>query len=732
MYCILFLSVILSVTFEAKAQEVASDPTALETVRVLGTASKDELTRPNSAATIKKETVEAQHQIDATRLLKQVPGVYVQEEDGQGLRPNIGLRGTHPHRSRKIVLLEDSVLIGPAPYSAPAAYYTPFMNRIESIEVFKGVSSVPYGPNSVGGAVNYVTKSFRHQDHYEVEGQAGSFNFQKYRLFGNKLFGTDHKLLLESAFVKTDGFKEIDFGQTSGFKKTDIFLKGEHLLKNEGQHRLSWKVGYGDEDSDETYLGLALADFNRNAYRRYAGSQLDQMLWTHHQYQLKYQLQPTDRLGLWVTGYYHLFNRNWSRLNEFAGPGAPSLFDVLRNPDTPTNQLYYQTLTGATDSSGVDDLILANNKRNFTVQGLQLNAVQFLGAADESATVKGHLLKSSFRMHHDQIERRHTTTRTLVRSGHLDQAGQTEIPAATNTEQATALTTTLEDEVQFISSKLSLALRYEDIRYKATDDALNTTQTRGESLFVPGLGYFHQLDDRSSVFTGVNQGYTVVGPNDSESKKPEKSVNYEVGYRYLNEDIQTFFELIGFYSDYQNIKGTCSFSAGCNSNQLEAEFDGGKAKIYGLESRVSRGYAWGSVFFPISFNFTMTKAQFASESNSQNPEWGVGTIKSGDPLPYVPIANYSFNVGTEYKNYKQEVVFTWVGQMYDQAIEASREIIPAHGVVDFTSQYAFSKQSTLLARIDNVLDSEYLVSLRPFGARPGKARAFQLGYRYQF
>src|SRR6187399_302869 len=114
---------------------------------------------PGSAQVIKQGQLERFEYDDPHAVLTQVPGVYVRQEDGVGLRPNIGIRGGNPDRSKKLTLMEDGVLFGPAPYSAPAAYYFPLITRMVGVKVIKGPSAIAFGPQTVGGAIDFITRS---------------------------------------------------------------------------------------------------------------------------------------------------------------------------------------------------------------------------------------------------------------------------------------------------------------------------------------------------------------------------------------------------------------------------------------------------------------------------------------------------------------------------------------------------------------------------------------------
>ena len=128
-----------------------------------------------SVQALDQEQLEKNQYDDPNAVLLQVPGVYIRQEDGFGLRPNIGLRGTNPNRSSKVTLMEDGVLFGPAPYSAPAAYYFPMMARITGVEVFKGPASLHYGPQTVAGAINYVSRPVPEAPRGQIELSYGRF-----------------------------------------------------------------------------------------------------------------------------------------------------------------------------------------------------------------------------------------------------------------------------------------------------------------------------------------------------------------------------------------------------------------------------------------------------------------------------------------------------------------------------------------------------------------------------
>ena len=177
-----------SVYGQTTSEVVSNEGVTLEQVFITG--GQDEvLLKPGSATLIDEVALDKFEYTDINRVLNAVPGVNIQEEDGYGLRPNIGLRGTSPERSKKITIMEDGILSGPAPYSAPAAYYFPNISRMSAVEVFKGPSTIQYGPATVGGAINMVSRAMPYAPQGELDVQYGSDNFQRYNAYYGEQVG---------------------------------------------------------------------------------------------------------------------------------------------------------------------------------------------------------------------------------------------------------------------------------------------------------------------------------------------------------------------------------------------------------------------------------------------------------------------------------------------------------------------------------------------------------------
>ncbi|MDP2310404.1 MAG: sterol desaturase family protein, partial [Pseudomonadota bacterium] len=286
-----------------------------------------------AAHEVDAETLERYEHDDIQRVLARVPGVYVRGEDGFGLRPNIGMRGANSDRSAKITLLEDGVPLSPAPYAAPAAYYFPLTTRLVGVEVFKGPASIAHGPQTIGGAVNLLTRRVPTRLDGALDAAAGAYSTLKVHGWGGT-GGPRGGVLLEGSHLSSGGFKELDGGGPTGFERQDLLAKArlnfDAIGDGEGENALELKLGYGREHSYETYLGLSQEDFLETPYRRYAASQADEMRWQHTQESLTWELSAAKRFTLRTVAYHCWLDRSWTKLNRFAG--GPDIHDLLVSP----------------------------------------------------------------------------------------------------------------------------------------------------------------------------------------------------------------------------------------------------------------------------------------------------------------------------------------------------------------------------------------------------------------
>ena len=713
----------------------AEDAVELQQVYITGGAASIK-TQPGSATLIDSIALEQFEYTDIHRILNEVPGVNIQEEDGYGLRPNIGMRGSNPERSKKVTIMEDGILSGPAPYSAPAAYYFPNVSRMSAVEVFKGPSVIQYGPSTVAGAINLVSRAIPFTPQGELDVQLGSFDFRRLNAYYGEQVG-DFGYMIEALTVSTEGFKELDtlnsnngpFNGDTGFERNDLNLKTSYDFNDKYRQRVKLKLGYANETSYETYVGLAKSDFESDPYRRYASSALDNMKWQHSQFQLTHTAELSIESQLTTDIYRNEFSRDWFKLNSFEGVGTPSVEAVLNNPDE--NRDYYKVLIGEIPSTSFDRLRIGNNGRDFISQGIQTKL-------NLEKTVFGLVndLEMGLRLHMDEIERNHTEqSYDMTATGLQVASGSTLIPTKQNLGEATAIALYVKNDIKIDNTTVTLGLRSENIETQLTNRQTGEFVKSSESVLLPGAGFFTQVNEQFGVLAGINKGYTATAPGQEGDIEPEESINYELGFRTFG-DYQ--IEAIAFLNDYSNLKESCSASNGCSTVLIDTEFNGGEVLVYGLEGNVKfeKPLSEG-ITLPVNVSYTFTQTEFG---NTFEDKAGVFTdagqsVNEGDELAYVPVHRINVKAGLQAQQWQVMVNALYQDEMRSKSGQGdilNDEKIEAHLVLDLAINYLPLPGMTVYGTVDNLLAKEYAVAAQPMGYRPGKPRTFHMGLKYKF
>ncbi|MFQ5535656.1 MAG: TonB-dependent receptor family protein, partial [Sphingomonadales bacterium] len=709
-----------------KTVEVAAlDSRPLERITVIGNA--ENVARiPGAVQRISAEELEKQNYQDIHRILRPVPGVNIQEEDGFGLRPNIGMRGTGIDRSSKITLMEDGVLIAPAPYAAPAAYFFPQAGRFEAVEVSKGPSAIKFGPNTAGGAINLVSTGIPQEYGGRIEGRLGDDDLlQIHATAGGS--GEHYGFLFETYQNQSDGFKKLDNGADTGFDIEEYVGKVRFNTSEDAEHyqEIEFKIGYTDQVSNETYLGLTDEDFEATPFRRYAASQKDVFNGEHNQYQARHFAEISDKLDVTTVAYLNHFKRNWFKLNNVVDPlaGKKSIASVLENPTAFAGAL--AILKGEVTSDD-DALIVRNNNREYYSYGVQT----VVGASFETGAAE-HDLEISVRYHRDKMDRFQWDDKFRMDNGTmvLTKAG---VPGTQSNriDKAEALAVFVQDEIELDRWIIVPGIRFESIDTKRTDFGKADPSRSGTSLkivdntadvFIPGLGVVYKATDNVTLIGGVHKGFTSPAPG--KTAEEEESVNYEFGLRYSGGGV--IFDVIGFYNDYTNLVGTCTASTGGDC-VIGDQFDGGEAEVKGVEAKASvdlasaldgrTGLFGSGIALPLSVNYTFTDAEFQTSFKSSFKPWA--NVTAGDKIPYIPRHQLTASIGVEASTWDALLSLNYVGAVRHRAgqgpIPADARI-DSHTVLDLTGHYEVTDSVGLFASIQNLTDATYSVARRPAG-----------------
>ena len=659
---------------------------------------------------------------DINRALSKISGINFYEEDGFGLRPNISIRGTSPERSSKIAIMEDGILISPAPYSASSAYYFPSVARMQAIEVLKGSSQIQYGPYTTGGAINFVSTEIPETFRGKISTSFGSFKTgQTHATIGNssEKFG----YMFEILNYNSDGFKSLNDDLNTGFDINEITSKIKFVPKTPNvDQSFELKFHTYDEISNETYLGLTETDFQKNPYLRYPGSEKDKMSAEHKQYVLTHELFVNEKIKITSNFYENRFKRNWYKLDDVVqNNNSQKISKVISNPSQFSEHL--KILSGELDYENA--LKVKANNREYISRGIQTKIDYHWYGKNESFND----LELGIRIHYDEEDRFQWEDIYNINNGFMALESYGEKGAQGNRISfANSFASYIMYKYKFKGLTISPGIRYESIKLGRDDfgksnplrniENLSTRENK-VSVLIPGLGFNYTFSNNLSVFGGIHKGYSP--PGSSDGQKAEESVNSELGIRFSTKKLNG--EIIAYRNDYSNLLGYDLAATG-GFGEMDP-FNAGKALVNGFEVLLNTSI---SKYIPISFSYTLTDAKFLTSFGSTQDIWG--EVNNGDQIPYIP--KHQFSSSLSYRISKVDINLNASYNGKFSTLANGTEEISSYLILDLSMKYRIKKDIFLKSKILNLFDKKYAVSKAPAGLRPGHPFGIYTGIEYKF
>lgn len=663
-----------------------AEETRLPRIDVVGESEEDVARQPGSVAIVSEDELELKQPRSTEEALRSVPGIVIKPEEETAIVTNIGMRGLSA-TDYKTLILEDGVPVAPGLFVGNTRYYNPRIQRMESIEVLKGAASLRYGPNTIGGVINYKTK--QPQDGVSLSTRIGSFGYQEAMLeAGGSAPSGEATGGIVYTRARSDGF------QDKGFEMEDLMVKGGMAIGN--NQWISAKFTHYENDANISYRGLFLEDYKQE--KTYNPAPDDYYLTGRKSFDLNHEWDISDNVHLNTVLYWSSMYRDYWRYGVDAAASVAAGRWVFTND-------------------------LAGNNRSFERMGMDSRL---------------HITHNSFGIPNEtelglRVDRetmnnkRVNATRAYPRSGTISRE-----------KDESAESTALFAQNRFIlSNRLAVTpgVRVESYT-QTTDDLLDNTND-GETSnteVMPGIGATYQLSPMTQLYGGVYKAFApaqnsdAISGGDDQKLDAERSMNYEVGLRGGNRRIQ--YEVTAFRMDFDNQ------IIPSNSGGYVRE-NGGKTMHQGLEAAI--GYNFGNGF---SINANATYVPDAKFVGDRYAADGVTlTTEDGNRVTYTPELVANLSLGYRNGGLKTALSANHVSEQYTDPMntEAIQENtsgfftgkIDAYTTVDLSAHYTVNKHFSLFGAVKNLADERYIASLRQ-GIYAGPSRSFEIGGKYMF
>lgn len=768
---VMLASAALIIPAMAQAESAAAgQEEALTTIIVTGIVPDDSRLMAGARDVVERETIEQRAPISLRDQLIAIPGINVVEEDAGGLALNIGIRGLDPRRSSRILLMEDGVPIALAPYGDPAAHYAPPVERIERIEVVRGSGQILYGPQTVGGMINFVSTPVP-TDGAMARGEVRGGTRGFYGLQGALGTGTEKAgVLIEATARGGDGVRD-----SHDFDIWEVLAKGRVMLGETNELRL--RASHYEERSNITETMLGTLEYEADPFQAPTG-RFDRFEQDRTHLQASHVWTPGDKVQLTTTGYWvRTFRASFRQTDKPGGwDDAPderglatgwTVLDRCFDEDDP------EPGTGGSADNRITPEASAAcggrwRPRRFHYYGIEsrLDAGHNLFGLENTITAgarwhQERVQRDQFRSS-DPAIRSLDFARTLTGSAHREDAA-IDVRAFSGYVQnsTTAGAVTITGGLRFEHIETTTLVR------RASSTAVDITVNQTDTVLLPGLGAVWQVAPGTEIFGGVHAGFAPprpsrdIGTDGPAPVAPERSTNWELGIRSTPQ-AGVSIEATLFRTDFREIvisSALGSFVNGGRTRQDGLEVAGriDSAPLTGSDHNLWLQTAW--TFVPTARFGTTSDAAFSAGDggvtgapcDDDDGCFNGNGIIAGSRLPYAPrhtlslTAGYQHPAGIEarfgldYRSSQQPDPFA---RVLDTAINASgcsdalcsglAGAIPAVTLFNAGLSYTPDKgRVTIFGTAWNLFDKEYLAS-RVDGMAAGRQRTIVGGVRMRF
>ena len=620
-------------------------------------AQTDVFEHPGARDVIRREDFERQGATSARDVLNRIPGVNAPENNGTGshdMAMNFGIRGLNPRLATRSTVLMDGIPVPFAPYGQPQLSFAPVsMGNMDAVDVVRGGGAVRYGPQNVGGIVNFVTRAIPDAPTVKAGFQtqtSPSSSHDGFKTTGNVLAGGTADNGLGGALLYS-GTRGGDWREHSDTRIDDLILKGNYSIDDANSVHAMAQYYEGEADMPG---GLSTAAYKADPYQ---------------------STRPNDkfwgRRTLVNVGYRYQQERREFTVNSF----------------------FTKTLRSGYLDQGT---FLSLSPREYWVRGIETrfsqgfdlgNTTHEVGVGYRYINEAGHELRYRTPIAANQLP-------TTNSRNDRDTRGETEAHAFF-----------IDDKIDIGKWTFTPGIRYEMIEQQQTNLLTHVKYKGDYNTALPALNVLYHVNDSWNLYANTEGSFGSVQYSQMPNRvsggevKPEKARTWELGTRYDNGNLRA--EIGAFLINFNN-----QYDSNQTTDTVIAR---GKTRHQGIEASVN--YALEGVSPILSgFDVYATYAYVDATIREEGPN-------KGNRVPFSSKNKGTLGIGYTQGPWKANLDSSYqTDQFADNAntraesADGSTGKIPGYMVFSSRVGYDFGPQLADLnvaVGVKNILNHEY-------------------------